>query len=588
MLALLLVVCNFAYAQKESEIVSKFRTALKRCADDVPEPPIFMKGTITMGKMEFSGTVHYHKPNNRMDLIFQDMKFISLQNDSIQWSYNSATDTHELLRRSTEEQERESAREKRLDFASKDLLFYKENGYKLKSKGIQTLDSIKVYALELTKTDKTKIDFFIDTRTHLIYKILSGADDRYYVNYKVYGDYVYPNLMITTVDGNFMSMRLTEVVINAAIPDSIFSVPEAAFASEKKLQRDISSALARGDSLYGNEDYTNAVAEYSNVIRMDANNFRAYNSRGLTRIGMKKYYEAIGDFNAALEIWPGGSRAMNNRGLAKFYLGDNKGADEDYTEAIKMDSAFATAYKNRGLIYVRTKRYDEGASDFQKAIELHNDDGEAHFKYAVAIAQLEKYEEALQSYRKAIRLGKNSAELQNYKGVSEFKLKNYDSASVSFRMAVGLEKENLQYLENYGASLYYLGEYDHARKQFEVYLKLKNDNANIHNYIGLCKYQDEDYKGSIKDFSKSIELNPKAPVYLDNRAAAKEQLEDYDGAIADYSQSITLYPNDANVFYKRGLIKIRTSKKIEGCLDLGTANEMKFEPAKEAIMKHCN
>jgi hypothetical protein len=36
------------------------------------------------------------------------------------------------------------------------------------------------------------------------------------------------------------------------------------------------------------------------------------------------------------------------------------------------------------------------------------------------------------------------------------------------------------------------------------------------------------------------------------------------------------------------LIKILTSKKIEGCLDLTTANEMKYEPAKEAIMQHCH
>ena len=70
--------------------------------------------------------------------------------------------------------------------------------------------------------------------------------------------------------------------------------------------------------------------------------------------------------------------------------------------------------------------------------------------------------------------------------------------------------------------------------------------------------------------------------------SAKEQIEDYEGAILDYTESISLDPTDPSTFYKRGLIKILSSKKLEGCLDLGTAKDMKYEAAKEAIMKNCN
>jgi tetratricopeptide (TPR) repeat protein len=104
----------------------------------------------------------------------------------------------------------------------------------------------------------------------------------------------------------------------------------------------------------------------------------------------------------------------------------------------------------------------------------------------------------------------------------------------------------------------------------------------------LCKYKEENYKGAIKNFSKSIEMDGKNAAYYDNRAAAKEMIEDYEGAITDYGESIRVYPNDASVFYKRGLIKLYTSKKMEGCIDLGTAHEMKYEPAKDAIFQNCN
>jgi tetratricopeptide (TPR) repeat protein len=116
----------------------------------------------------------------------------------------------------------------------------------------------------------------------------------------------------------------------------------------------------------------------------------------------------------------------------------------------------------------------------------------------------------------------------------------------------------------------------------------KDDDAEAHNMIGLCKYREEDYSGAIKKFSRSIELAPKNAQYLDNRASAKEHIQDFEGAIADYSASIGLYPSDPEVYYKRGLVKIHTSKKLEGCMDLGTASEMKHEGAKEAIRKNCN
>lgn len=585
LVCVLILTCSLpSYGQKESEIVSRYRAALGRGAEDIPDPPCVFQGTIKMGKITFNGIMYYRKPNVRMELSMQGLTFISVQNDTISWSYNPVEDKHEVNLRTREESEQETERELTFDFASKDIINYKARGHKLKLTGIIKMDSLEVYALELTRKNDTKIEFYLDTKTHLIYKIQAEGGHRYYANYSPYGDYVYPSF----ISDDQLEMVMSKIDVNVPIPDSLFTIPQTALDAEHKRQKYIEALLANGDSLQSKEDFAGAIRLYSEVLEYESNNYFAYNSRGLSKIHLQKYYEAISDFNTALEIQPNGSRAFNNRGLAKFYLGDNQGALDDYNAAITIDSVFVTAYKNRGLVYLRSGQYTEAADDFSKAVKWNAEDGEAHFKYGVAIAQLERYEEAIISYQKALALKYKTAEVYNYKGVSEYRLGHYDSAVLSFKTALDLETDHLQYLENYGNALYRLEDYSSALTQFEKYLKLKNDNPEIHNLIGLCKFQDEDYHSAIRNFSRSIEINPKSAIYYDNRAAAKEQLEDYEGAISDYTQSISIYPNDPEVFFKRGLIKIYTSKKIEGCMDLGTANDMKYEPAKDAILKNCN
>jgi hypothetical protein len=78
------------------------------------------------------------------------------------------------------------------------------------------------------------------------------------------------------------------------------------------------------------------------------------------------------------------------------------------------------------------------------------------------------------------------------------------------------------------------------------------------------------------------------PNYYLNRAEAREQVEDHVGALSDYSEFIKILPSNPYVFFKRGLIKIKTSQKLEGCMDLGTAKEMGYEAASEAIITYCN
>lgn len=580
-----------AYAQKESDIVNKLRIALRDGALEKPEPSLAGKGIFNMQDMSFSGAMYYQYPISRMEMSIQGATFIRFDNDTLDWEYNPFEKQHYIRWKNTESRKHEMDLSKVLDFSSRPLLFYKKLKHQLKLKPEQKVDSVEAYVLELHMKESSiaPVIFYINKRTNLIYKTQSGDNVRWYANYRHIGNYMYPAFMAySDPSGSTMTLNFDELIVGKPIADSLLVIPQEAFDNHEKREKAISRTIAEADSLLNEGKYDAAMNRYNEVLKLDANNYNAYNGRGLVRIYTKKYYEAIGDLNTALEIDPQGSRAYNNRGLAKFYLGDKQSALSDYTEALKLDSNMFIAYKNRGLLYLRDSRYTEGAADFTKAMMLRPEDGDAHFKFGVAIAQLGRYEEALASYTKATSLDYLTEELYNYRGVTEYKLKKYSEATESFREAMKKNAENLQYVDNLGNALYRLQKYSEAEAVFEAYLKKSNKNADIYNMLGLCKYQEEEYKGAIANFTKAIEVNGKVAVFFENRGDAKSQLEDYTGAIADYTLSISVNPNDAELFFKRGMMKIRSSKKLEGCQDLGTAHDMKFEDAKDAIIKNCN
>lgn len=590
-LAVFLLCLSFtgALAQSEKDIVSRYKTAVAKNLDESSLRSMVLSGNFIVQKIDLPVVIAY-KPKNlmRFEATFQNLKFFQVTNDSLQWDYNPMTGVNKVTR-IDKENNGIKKRNSSFDFINYDLLHEPDKDHKLKLIGKEKLDSIEVYHLELTRSNKEKTLYYISTKNHLIYKIKDKDGFRYFANYTFQGGYVFPKFIIESNPEQYMEGRFHDFKYNQDLPDSLFVIPRQVLEEKKSLEKTKNRLLDSADSLHGIAMDEKAIELYTKAIQSNDRNFRAYNSRGLARIGVKEYYEAIADFNKAIEINPSQSNvALNNRGLAKFYLGDKEGAVGDYTKSIELDKTFIVAIKNRGLAYIHLGKYELGANDFKDALKINPQDGEAHFKLGVALAQLEKLDEALASYQLARKCKFSNAELYNYKGVSEYQLEKYDSAKTDFQMAINLDPDNLQYIENLGRALFELEDYVAANEQFHLYLSKKDDQPEIINLVGLCKYRDENYKGAIKDFTRSIELNGNNATYFDNRAAAKEMVEDYTGAIKDYTESIRIYPNDASVFYKRGMIKIYTSQKMEGCLDLATSNEMKYEPAKEAIMKNCN
>ena len=83
-----------------------------------------------------------------------------------------------------------------------------------------------------------------------------------------------------------------------------------------------------------------------------------------------RYDEAIKNYNEAIRLNPQDAKAYNNRGIAYYYLDHLERAIEDYDKAIRLNPEDAEAYYNWGFAYKLQGKKAEAIADFEKFITL--------------------------------------------------------------------------------------------------------------------------------------------------------------------------------------------------------------------------
>lgn len=197
--------------------------------------------------------------------------------------------------------------------------------------------------------------------------------------------------------------------------------------------------VRRGFAELVSEDYTSAINDFNETIKLNPTLERAYFGRGVCRFenkdfdgaeeDMKKFtakdkttaiaYNYLAgirfmkqDFKGALENYdmvvkldPKFQDIYTNRGMMKHYLNDLKGAVEDYDKALTIDPKNATAYNNRGGAKLNQGDSKGALEDFNKAISLKDDYADAFDNRGKAKINLKDITGACADFRKALSLG---------------------------------------------------------------------------------------------------------------------------------------------------------------------------------------
>jgi len=158
---------------------------------------------------------------------------------------------------------------------------------------------------------------------------------------------------------------------------------------------DASLFVGRADSYSFLKEYSNAVSDYTEAIRLwpikldDALTFsnrgRLYKNRGDAYSSLEQYSkansdyaEAVRDYTEAIRLRPDGL-IYSARGDVYANLKLYRKAIGDYTEAVRIQPNLATAYYSRGKANFSLKQYSRAIDDYTTAIRVQPDDAVADF-----------------------------------------------------------------------------------------------------------------------------------------------------------------------------------------------------------------
>ena len=160
---------------------------------------------------------------------------------------------------------------------------------------------------------------------------------------------------------------------------------------------DATTYLEKGDTLFNDERYIEAIKEYTKAIELNPNLESAYIKRGDSHsVRLRKYKEAIEDYTKAIKINPNNDvaysrRALNYVNLETYDLGGNIPnlenydlAQKDSEKALQINPNNVVAHYIMGKVHYARGKYQEAIDAYDKALEIAPDYGPAVFDKEIA------------------------------------------------------------------------------------------------------------------------------------------------------------------------------------------------------------
>jgi tetratricopeptide (TPR) repeat protein len=148
--------------------------------------------------------------------------------------------------------------------------------------------------------------------------------------------------------------------------------------SGKYRGRDLAVILYnRGLSYENTEQYTQAMADFSQAVGLDPNYADAFDDRGNVYVWTGDHERALADYNRAIALKPNTALFHNNRGYTYYKMSDLDRALTDLNRAISLDPKMPRAYVNRALVHF-AKHDCKGTADNLMAAKRLN------WKYTVS------------------------------------------------------------------------------------------------------------------------------------------------------------------------------------------------------------
>jgi tetratricopeptide (TPR) repeat protein len=205
----------------------------------------------------------------------------------------------------------------------------------------------------------------------------------------------------------------------------------------------VKKAYERGVDAIRGQDYDHAIAEFSEVIRLEPKYADAYINRGASYAHKGDWVKAIADCNEAIRLNHNFAVAYYNRGIVYRLKGDYDKAIDDYSEAIRLKPDSVNVYIERGHAYDHKRDYDRVIADFNEVIRLDPNQATAYYNRGNAYDHKGDYDRAIADYNEAVRLNLDYAYICKASRAYAYSQKGYYSTAIAdYNDAIRLNPTN--------------------------------------------------------------------------------------------------------------------------------------------------
>uniref|UniRef100_A0AAV1UDG4 Hsp70-Hsp90 organising protein n=1 Tax=Peronospora matthiolae TaxID=2874970 RepID=A0AAV1UDG4_9STRA len=245
--------------------------------------------------------------------------------------------------------------------------------------------------------------------------------------------------------------------------------------TERAMKRAAEEAKQRGNALYKQKQFSDAIACYEEAIEKDANNMSYYSNLAAVKLEMGQYDACIEDCKKAIEV--GRANRADYALIAKAYVrvGNahlKKGeTEENLTAAI--GSYENAQMENRSKVVERTikalqmklrKARELAYIDLDKALEAKNE-GNEFFKNG-------DFPKAVERYTEAIKRDPSCAVYYANRAAAYTKLTSFNEAKKDCEKAIELDPKYVKAYSRMGAIQCFMKEFHKARESYEKGLAL--------------------------------------------------------------------------------------------------------------------
>jgi tetratricopeptide (TPR) repeat protein len=182
----------------------------------------------------------------------------------------------------------------------------------------------------------------------------------------------------------------------------------------------IKADLAKGNALFDEGKYEEAITAYQNIITADPEAYIVYKNIGNCYFQMQEYAEAESAYQKILEKDPQNAEAMLLIGNSYANRGDNDKAMEWYNKIDFEKISDPMVLFNMGSTFYKQSKLELALKYYKRAVELQADFLDAIYELGLVHLALNNTAEAAAAFESYLKLDADSERASQVKGFLEF------------------------------------------------------------------------------------------------------------------------------------------------------------------------